>query len=88
MELLKFKIISQRYEKKFTFITAHKVLTEWGEIFPNAACVVSIIDRLVNTQIHREYFSNIAFAISSVRGFARKSDIPALKHSSRRLLYA
>lgn len=45
---LLFEIISQRYEKKSTFITTNKGFTEWREIFPNAACVVSIIDRLVH----------------------------------------
>ena len=43
-----FEIISQRYEKKSTLITTNKAFTEWHEIFPNAACVVSIIDRLVH----------------------------------------
>lgn len=45
---LLFDIISQRYEKKSTFITTNKAFTEWREIFPNATCVVSIIDRLVH----------------------------------------
>lgn len=45
---LLFDIISQRYEKKSTFITANKAFSEWRDIFPNAACVVSIIDRLVH----------------------------------------
>jgi DNA replication protein DnaC len=45
---LLFEIISQRYEKKSTFITTNKAFTEWREIFPNAACVVSIVDRLVH----------------------------------------
>jgi len=43
-----FEIISQRYENKSTLITTNKAFTEWHEIFPNAACVVSIIDRLVH----------------------------------------
>lgn len=43
-----FEIISQRYEKKSTLITTNKAFTEWREIFPNAACVVSIVDRLVH----------------------------------------
>lgn len=29
-------------------VTTNKPFTEWGEIFPNAACVVSLIDRLVH----------------------------------------
>ena len=45
---LLFEIISQRYEKKSTFITTNKAFTEWREIFPNATCVVSIVDRLVH----------------------------------------
>ena len=45
---LLFDIISQRYEKKSTFITTNKAFTEWREIFPNATCVVSIVDRLVH----------------------------------------
>jgi DNA replication protein DnaC len=45
---LLFEVISQRYENKSTCITTNKVFTEWHEIFPNAACVVSIVDRLVH----------------------------------------
>lgn len=45
---LLFDIISQRYEKKSTLITTNKAFNEWREIFPNAACVVSIVDRLVH----------------------------------------
>ena len=45
---LLFEIISQRYEQKSTLITTNKPFTEWGEIFPNASCVVSLIDRLVH----------------------------------------
>lgn len=45
---LLFEIISQRYEHHPTLITTNKPFTEWRDIFPNAACVVSIIDRLVH----------------------------------------
>lgn len=45
---LLFEVITQRYEEKSTFITTNKPFTEWRDIFPNAACVVSIIDRLVH----------------------------------------
>jgi DNA replication protein DnaC len=45
---LLFNIISQRYEKKSTCITTNKAFNAWHEIFPNAACVVSIIDRLIH----------------------------------------
>ncbi len=45
---LLFEIISRRYEKKSTLVTTNKAFSEWAEIFPNAACVVSLIDRLVH----------------------------------------
>ncbi|MCH8049710.1 ATP-binding protein [Patescibacteria group bacterium] len=45
---LLFEIIARRYEEKSTLITTNKPFSEWGELFPNAACVVSLIDRLVH----------------------------------------
>lgn len=45
---LLFEIAARRYEKKSTVITTNKPFGEWGEIFPNASCVVSLIDRLVH----------------------------------------
>lgn len=45
---LLFEIINQRYEQRSTLITTNRPFAEWGEVFPNAACVVSLIDRLVH----------------------------------------
>jgi len=45
---LLFEIISRRYQEKSTIITTNKPFAEWGEIFPNASCVVSLVDRLVH----------------------------------------
>ena len=45
---LLFEIISRRYQEKSTLVTTNKPFAEWGEIFPNASCVVSLIDRLVH----------------------------------------
>lgn len=45
---LLFEIINQRYEKRSTLITTNRPFAEWNEVFPNAACVVSLIDRLVH----------------------------------------
>jgi DNA replication protein DnaC len=52
---LLFEIISRRYHEKSTVITTNKPFTEWRDIFPNAACVVSLVDRLV----HRSEIVNI-----------------------------
>lgn len=45
---LLFEIISRRYHDKPTIVTTNKTFAEWKDIFPNATCVVSLIDRLVH----------------------------------------
>lgn len=45
---LLFELTNRRYEKKSTVITTNRAFAEWHEVFPNAACVVSLIDRLVH----------------------------------------
>lgn len=45
---LLFELISRRYETKSTLVTTNKTFSEWSEVFPNAACVVSLVDRLVH----------------------------------------
>jgi len=45
---LLFEIVSRRYQEKSTLVTTNRPFSEWGEVFPNAACVVSLVDRLVH----------------------------------------
>ncbi len=45
---LLFEIVSRRYEEKSTLVTTNRPFSEWHEVFPNAACVVSLVDRLVH----------------------------------------
>jgi DNA replication protein DnaC len=45
---LLFEIVNRRYERKPTIITTNRPFAEWREVFPNAACVVSIVDRLIH----------------------------------------
>jgi len=45
---LLFELINRRHEQKSTLITTNKSFSEWAEVFPNAACVVALIDRLVH----------------------------------------
>ncbi len=45
---LLFEVISGRYENKPTLVTTARPFAEWGELFPNASCVVSLVDRLVH----------------------------------------
>lgn len=45
---LLFELVSRRYESKSTLVTTNKAFSAWSEVFPNASCVVSLIDRLVH----------------------------------------
>jgi len=45
---LLFEIINRRYEQNSIVVTTNRPFAEWNEVFPNAACVVSLIDRLVH----------------------------------------
>jgi DNA replication protein DnaC len=45
---LLFELTNRRYEKKSTVITTNRSFSEWHEVFPNAACVVSLVDRLMH----------------------------------------
>ena len=45
---LLFELISRRYEQKSTIVTTNRAFAEWREVFPNAACVVSMVDRLMH----------------------------------------
>ncbi len=51
---LLFELVSRRYENKSTIITTNKAFKEWSDVFPNAACVVSLVDRLIH---HSEIIS-------------------------------
>lgn len=45
---LLFEVISRRHEHKSTLVTTNKPFAEWAEVFPNATCVVTIVDRLLH----------------------------------------
>ncbi len=45
---LLFELTNRRYGNKSTLLTTNKTFSDWHEVFPNAACVVSLIDRLIH----------------------------------------
>ena len=46
---LLFEVVTRRYEVgKPMVITTNKAFRDWGEVFPNAACVVTLVDRIVH----------------------------------------
>lgn len=45
---LLFEVVSQRYQKRAIVLTTNKPFAEWNDVFPSAACVATLIDRLVH----------------------------------------
>jgi DNA replication protein DnaC len=45
---LLYEVISGRYQKFSTVVTTNKAFRDWSEIFPHAACVITLVDRLTH----------------------------------------
>src|SRR3984885_11440732 len=45
---LMFQVVSKRYEKGATVISTNVPFRDWPQIFPGAACVVAMLDRLTH----------------------------------------
>lgn len=45
---LLYEVINRRYERKPVIVTTNKSFQEWGEVFPNATCLVTLLDRLIH----------------------------------------
>ena len=46
---LLFEVVTRRYElHRPLLLSTNKAFTEWGEVFPHAACVVTLVDRLIH----------------------------------------
>jgi len=46
---LLFEVVTRRYEQhRSILLTTNKVFGEWNQVFPNASCVGTLIDRLVH----------------------------------------
>jgi DNA replication protein DnaC len=43
-----FELISSRYERRSTLITANQPFGEWGKVFPDPAMTLAAVDRLVH----------------------------------------
>ena len=45
---LLYEIINRRYERKPIVLTTNRPFKEWNEVFPNATCIVTMLDRLLH----------------------------------------
>jgi len=71
---LLFELVSRRYEHNSTIVTTNRPFAEWREVFPNAACVVSLVDRLVH---------NAESSPSRANPIARPGVVPGLQARRR-----
>lgn len=45
---LLYEVINRRYERKPLIITTNRAFKEWNDVFPNATCIVTMLDRLLH----------------------------------------
>src|SRR5580704_12024099 len=43
-----YEVINRRYERKSIIVTTNRVFKEWNEVFPNATCIATMLDRLLH----------------------------------------
>ena len=89
-----YEVISARYQKASTVITTNRGFKQWGEIFPNAACIVTMVDRLLHkseivviegeSYRHREAMENAALKEAELKSRRKKTkDALAKKEGAR-----
>jgi DNA replication protein DnaC len=45
---LLYEIVNRRYENKSLIITTNRTFKEWNQVFPNATCITTLLDRLTH----------------------------------------
>jgi len=45
---LLYEVFNRRYERKLVILTTNRPFKEWNEVFPNATCIVTLLDRLLH----------------------------------------
>ncbi len=45
---LLYEVVNRRYESRSIVLTTNRAFKDWSEVFPNATCIVSLLDRLTH----------------------------------------
>jgi DNA replication protein DnaC len=45
---LLYEVVNRRYERKPVILTNNRPFKEWNEVFPNATCIITLLDRLLH----------------------------------------
>ncbi|HEY2014249.1 MAG TPA: IS21-like element helper ATPase IstB [Bryobacteraceae bacterium] len=45
---LLYEVVNRRYERKPVILTTNRPFKEWNDVFPNATCIITLLDRLLH----------------------------------------
>jgi len=45
---LLYEVINRRYERRSLIVTTNRAFKEWNQVFPNATCIATLLDRLLH----------------------------------------
>ena len=45
---LLYEVVNRRYERRSIVVTTNRSFKEWNEVFPNATCIATLLDRLTH----------------------------------------
>ena len=77
---LLFEVVTRRYQQRSVILTTNRAFGDWNEVFPNAACVVALIDRLV----HRAEIVKLAGESYRLKEAKERAEQNAKKRIARR----
>jgi len=78
---LLFEVVTRRYEQPRSIVlTTNKNFSEWSQVFPNAACVVTLVDRL----LHRAELISIEGESFRLKEAKERAAAKAKSRSTRR----
>ena len=43
-----YEVINRRYERRSVIVTTNRAFKEWNQVFPNATCIATLLDRLLH----------------------------------------
>ncbi len=73
---LLYEVINRRYERRSVIVTTNRGFKEWNEVFPNASCIVTMVDRLTHhadvTKIEGESYRHRESELESAARRKRK----------------
>lgn len=77
---LLFEIVTRRYnDKRAIVLTTNKPFAQWPEVFPNAGCVVTLVDRL----IHRSEIVNLEGDSYRLREAKEQAELRAKRRKAK-----